>query len=67
MQGALGQLHDRVDVIVLLDTPRARRSVPPRGVASILARIRAERAEWLARAQAVVEAEAEGVLRTLAM
>lgn len=67
MQEALGQLHDRVDVIQLVDTPRARRSVPARGVASILARIRAERAEALVRAQGVVAAEAEALLSALAV
>jgi CHAD domain-containing protein len=67
MQEALGQLHDRVDVLRLVDTPRARRSVPACGVASILARIGAERTVWLAHAQAVVEAEAEALLYTIAV
>lgn len=65
MQEALGDLHDQVELIAVLDTPRVRRGVPGVGVDALVGRLRDDRAEAYERARTAVDTHGVRLLATI--
>lgn len=66
LQDALGALHDRAELLALVERPRVMRRAPAAGIASLTERLRAQHEAQRHAALPTTEAEARAVLDGLA-